>query len=77
VPLNARAAIQIEEIRQMKLDETLARAGFLPLGGSGATLPAPQVGRSVDGATASLYRGLMKFWVRLYAPAPRRLSPLV
>jgi hypothetical protein len=78
----------------MKLDETLARAGFLPLGGSGATLPAPQVGRSVDGATASLlpapqvgrsvdgataslYRGLMKFWVRLYAPAPRRLSPLV
>ena len=70
----------------MKLDETvvrgslpLASAGFLPLDGSRAaqSLPALQVGRSVRGAIASLYRGLMKFWVGLYAPAPRRLRPLV
>jgi hypothetical protein len=61
----------------MKLDETLARAGFLSFDGSGAALPATRVGRSARSAIASLYRGLMKFWVRLYAPVPRRLRPMI
>ena len=70
----------------MKLNETVARsslvparATFLPLdracSGAAQLLPAHRDG--ARGAAASLYRGLMRFWVRLYARAPRRLRPMV
>jgi hypothetical protein len=70
----------------MKLDEILARSGlapvcatFLPLDGacSGAAQSLAVHQGGARGAAASLYRGLMKFWVRLYARAPRRLRPMV
>jgi hypothetical protein len=72
----------------MKLDETLARsslplarASFLPLDGtlSGAAqpLPAGQARRGRRGVLAAFYRSLMKTWIGLYAPPPRRLGTLL
>ena len=72
----------------MRLDETLARNSlppvrttFLPLDGAGSgpaqPLRAGQARRGRRGALAAFYRGLMKTWIRLYAPPPRRLGTIL
>lgn len=72
----------------MKLDDYLVRgdlhlahASFLSIEvarhGSAQPLPAGQAGHGGRGAIGTFYRSLMKTWIGLYAPPPRRLRPLV